>query len=78
MTGPGLRSGYIEGRAGAKGRGLGMILQRNGKRFGDGDLFERRQDGQIEEEADMERGVAVEAMGWDPEMGGFEGRRSGS
>jgi hypothetical protein len=60
------RSGYVEGR----GKGLGLILERNRK----GDLV-----GEIGEgEGSDEVKVVAEAIGWNPEMVAFERRRSGS
>lgn len=55
------RSGYAEGR----GRGLGMILERNGK----GDLVGGIGEGEGSEEVK----VVAEAIGWDPEIGAFKG-----
>ena len=71
VASPGLRSGYVEGR----GR-RGMILERTAE----GELVDRSEEGEVEVEVQVEgraEGVA-EAMGWDPELGAFDGRKSGS
>ena len=79
VASPGLRSGYVEGRR------SGMILERNGR----GELVDRgSEEVEVEAEVDRERDegpkgeanaeVVAEALRWDPEMGAFEGRRSGS
>ena len=60
------RSGYVEGR----GKGLGLILERNRK----GDLVGGIGEGEGSEEVK----VVAEAIRWDPEMVAFERRRSES
>jgi hypothetical protein len=60
------RSGYVEGR----GRGLGMILERNRK----GDLVGGIGEGESSEEVK----VVAEAIGWYPDMGVFKGGGMGA
>ena len=72
IASPGLRSGYVEGRARRGPNRAGMILQRNGK----GELVDGSAEGRGEQ-VDVSSSGA-EAIGWDLEMGAFEGRRSGS
>lgn len=55
------RSGYVEGG----GRGLGTILERNGKADSVGGIGEG--------EGSEEVKVVAEATGWDPEIGAFKG-----
>jgi hypothetical protein len=68
VASPGLRSGYMEGR------GRGRMLERTG----DGDLVDGRAEVEADFPAEGKVAVVAEAMGWDPQMGAFEGRRSGS
>jgi hypothetical protein len=62
------RSGYVEGR----GRGLGMILERNRK----GDLVGGIGEGEGEGREEVK--VVAEAIGWDPEIGAFKGGGMGA
>jgi hypothetical protein len=63
---PGLRSEYAEGRGRGWGQRQGMILERNGE----GVLVDGRTEGEGRDEVGA---GPLEAMGWDPEMGAFEG-----
>ena len=75
VASPGLRSGYVEGRA-----RRGMILERTAE----GELVDRSREaevgGGVEAEVEVEGRVTgvAEVMGWNPGLGVLEGRERGS
>jgi hypothetical protein len=67
----GLRSGYVERRGRGRGSGLGMLLRRNGKGFGE--VIERTGEengpGDLEGRDAVKVAAVAEAMGWGPRDG---------